>query len=173
MADGVDTKINREIEAARALKLALGADADDEELLAGMVEGETSLFEMASVVVDSIARDQELIDGIVSREGQLKERKERIRHRQNGRKAKLEQALMVFGQRKMELAEATLSLSARADKMVITDESQIPSQFWKRGDPVLDKAGLKAHLKALGPDDGDVPGVMLEPSPDTITIRRK
>lgn len=168
-----EAKISREIEAAKTLKLALGADADDAELLADMVEGETSLFELAAIVVDGIAKDQELIDGIVSREGQLKERKERIRHRQNGRKAKLEQALLVFGTRKMELPEATLSLSARADKLVIYDESQVPSQFWKRGDPELDKASLKAHLKALGIDDDPVPGATLEPSPDTITIRRK
>lgn len=172
MADA-DTSINREIEAARALKASLGVDADDAELLADMIEGETSLYELAAIVVDSIAKDQELIDGIVSRESQLKERKERIRHRQNGRKAKLEQALMVFGERKMELPEATLSLSRRAAKLIIYDEAQVPTQFWKRGDPVLDKTGLTAHLKQLSEEDGEVPGARLEPSPDTITIRRK
>lgn len=165
-------RIAREIEAAKALKLALGADAEDADLLAGMIEGETSLYEMLDRVMDAIEREDELLNGIAAREAALKERKERIRYRQAGLKAKVEQAVLIFGQ-KIELPEATLSLSKRAAKLVITDESQIPSQFWKRGDPVLDKAGLTSHLKALGPEDAPVPGCELQPSPDTLTIRRK
>jgi hypothetical protein len=166
-------KLYREIEAAKALRLSLGVDADDAELLADMIEGETSLFEMVARVVNAIHQDQELLDGIADREHTLKERKERIRYRQAGMKAKIEQALLIFGERKMELPEATLSLTRRAPKLVITDESAVPSQFWKRGDPTLDKTGLLAHMKALSADDEGVPGVVLEPSPDTLTIRSK
>lgn len=165
-------RIAREIEAAKALKAALGADAEDADLLEGMIEGETSLFEMLALVLDAVEREEELLSGIAARENVLKERKERIRYRQAGLKAKIEQAILIFGE-KVELPEATLSLSKRAPKLLITNESQIPSQFWKRGDPVLDKAGLTAHLKALQPGEGDVPGCELQPSPDTLTIRRK
>lgn len=173
MSTYAEDRIAREIDAAKALRAALGADADDAELLAGMIEGETSLYELTAQVLDAIDRDQEMIDGIAAREAELKDRKERIRYRQAGRKAKIEQALLIFGERKMELPEATLSLSKRAPKLLITDESAIPSQFWKRGDPVLDKSGLTAHLKALTDADDAVPGCALEPSPDTLTIRRK
>lgn len=166
-------RISREIDAAKALRIALGADAEDADLLAGMIEGETSLYEMVGQVLDAIDREQELIDGITMREQELKDRKERIRYRQAGLKAKIEQALMIFGERKIELPEATLSLSKRAPKLQITDESAIPSQFWKRGDPVLDRSGLTAHLKALTDTDETVPGCALDPSPDTLTIRRK
>lgn len=173
MSTYAEDRIAREIDAAKALRASLGADAEDADLLADMIEGETSLYELAAQVLDAIDRDQELMDGIAAREQELKDRKERIRYRQAGRKAKIEQALLIFGERKMELPEATLSLSKRAPKLLITDESAIPSQFWKRGDPVLDKAGLTAHLKALAPTDEAVPGAALEPSPDTLTIRRK
>jgi hypothetical protein len=165
-------RISREIEAAKALKASLGVDAEDAELLADMVEGETSLFELLTRVLDAIEREDELINGIAAREAQLKERKERIRYRQAGLKAKVEQAILIFGE-KVELPEATLYLSKRGPKLLITDEAAIPSQFWKRGDPTLDKAGLLAHLKKLQPGDEPLPGCELEPSPDTLNIRKK
>lgn len=172
MADGV-SQIGAEIEAAKALRLALGSDADDAELLSDMIEGETSLFEMIDLVLDVIQQDQELLDGITSRMDALRDRKERIRYRQAGRKAMIEQAMSIFGERKLERPEATLSLSKRADRLEIYDESEIPSQFFKRSDPVIDKKSLMDALKGLSPEDDAIPGARLTPSPDSLTIRRK
>lgn len=171
MADTAEHRIASEIEAARALKLSLGADADDEELLAGMVEGETSLFELAGRVVDAIMQDEELVAGIAARESILKDRKARIKRRITARKAKLEQAILIFGE-KMELPEATIFLRNNADKMIVTAEEEIPSQFYKRGDPVLDMKGIKDALKALTEADEPIPGVMLQASPRSIQIRK-
>jgi len=173
MSDTTDTRIYREIEAAKALRLSLGADADDAELLEGMIEGETSLMEMIDAVLDLIERDKELIDGMASREQELKDRKERVRYRQSGRIAKIEQAMLIFGERKLERPDATIYMAKNPVKMVITDEELVPTQFWKRGDPQLDKTGLKEALKGLAETDEPIPGVVLEASPDTLRIRRK
>lgn len=168
-----EDKIAREIEAAKALKIALGADAEDAELLRDMIEGETSLYEMIDGVVNLVREDDELLEGIAKREQDIKDRKERIRYRQAGRKAKIEQAMIILEARKLERPEATLSLSRRAAKLVITDESEVPTQFFKRQDPVLDKKGLAAALKALSETDEPIPGAVLEPSPDSLSIRSK
>ncbi|WP_158085673.1 siphovirus Gp157 family protein [Henriciella aquimarina] len=175
MADSAkpDDAIARQIEAAKALKAALGADAEDAELLHDMIEGETDLFEMIDGVVDAIGQDKELLEGIAAREKDLRDRKERIKYRMEGRKAKIEQAMIILGDRKLERPEVTLSLSKRADKLVIENESDVPTQFFKRQDPVLDKKGLTAALKALTETDEPIPGARLEPSPDTLSIRSK
>ena len=166
-------KIAREIEAAKALKAALGADADDAELLQDMIEGETSLLEMISAVLELIQQDQELIDGIKKRADDMSARKERIEWRQSGRRAKIEQALLIFGERKLELPECTLSLRKNASKLRIYSEDEVPSQFWKRKDPTIDRKSLTAALRGLSENDEPIPGAMLEPSPDSLAIRRK
>lgn len=171
MADGT-TQINAEIEAAKTLKLALGQEAEDAELLADMIEGETSLFEMIDAVVDRIGQEQELIDGIQKRQDELSARKDRIRYRQGGYKAMIEQAMSILDAKKLERPEVTLSLSKRAPKLVIYDESAVPAQYFKRQDPAIDKKGLTAALKAIEHPDDAIPGARLDPAPKTLTIRR-
>lgn len=172
MADGVEN-IPREIQAAKALKLALGADAEDLELLHDMIEGETELLEMVDGVVDHIQRDQELLDGIAAREHDLKERKTRITSRQGRLRAMIEQVFVILEQKKIERPEVTLSISKRADKIIITEEGEIPTQYWKPGDPVLDKKSLNAAAKNLTDEDEPIPGIRLEPQPPSLTIRRR
>lgn len=171
MTDGA-SKINAEIEAAKAVRLALGAMAEDDELLRDMIEGQTSLFEMIDAVVDRIGQEQELIDGIQKRQEELAQRKDRIRYRQAGLKAMIEQAMQIMDAKKLERPEATLSLSKRAPKLVIYDEAEVPSQFFKRQDPVIDKKSLTAAIKAIDDPRDDIPGARLEASPQTLTIRR-
>ena len=171
MSDGA-AKINAEIEAAKTLKLALGEYAEDGDLLQDMIEGETSLFEMIDLVVDRIGQEQELIDGIQKRQDELAARKERIRYRQAGLKAMIEQAMQIMDAKKLERPEATLSLSKRAPKLVIYDEAEVPGQFFKRQDPKIDRKSLADALKAIEDPRDAIPGARLEPSPQTLTIRR-
>lgn len=163
----------REIQAAQALKVALGSDAEDSELLHDMIEGETSLFEMIDALADLIAEDQEMLDGIATREHDLKERKARLKSRQSQRRAMIEQSMTILETKKIERPEATLSLARRADKVIIEHEEQVPSQYWITGDPKLDTKSLREAVKGLAPDDETIPGVRLEPQPSTLTIRRK
>ena len=110
MVDVAEQRIAREIEAAKILREALGADADDAVLLHDMVEGETSLMEMIDGVVELIRQDQETLDGIANRKQDLDLRKERIAFRQSKRKAKIEQALAIFGEKTLQRPEVTLTL---------------------------------------------------------------
>jgi len=171
MTDGV-ARINAEIEAAKTLKFALGEFAEDDTLLRDMIEGETSLFEMIDLVVDRIGQEQELIDGIQKRQDELSARRERIRYRQAGFKAMIEQAMQILDASKLERPEATLSLSKRAPKLVIYDEAEVSGQFFKRQDPVIDRKSLTDALKAIEDPRDAIPGARLESSPQTLTIRR-
>ncbi len=162
-----EDRIAAEIAAAKALRAVLADDAEDAELYADMIEGETSLFEMIDAVWANIELDQEMLNGIAARENELAIRKARIHERQQWRRAKIEQAILIFGE-KIERPEATFSLTQRAASVVVTDEASIPSEFWKM-EPKLDRSALRLALV----EDKQIPGATLNNAPQTLTIRRK
>lgn len=134
--------------AAKTLREVLGSDANDAELFRDMVEGETSLFEMIDAIYDAISADQEIVDGIEARVQSLGVRSARISERISWRRAKIEAALMVYGD-KIERPEATFYLSNRAPKVIVTDEALIPAKYFVPGEPKLDKTLLKKDLDAI------------------------
>ena len=162
-----EARIAAEIEAAKALRFALGSDADDEELYHIAIDGETSLNEMIDAIFANIQIDQELLDGIAARESDLAVRKARINERIQYRKAKIEQALLIYGE-KIERPEATFSLSQRQASIVVTEEADIPSDYWKMK-PELDRKALRKALE----DGVAVAGACLNNAPQTLTVRRK
>lgn len=161
-----EQRIAAEIEAAKALRIALGDEASDEELYHIAIDGQTSLNEMIDAIYEHIQQDQELLDGIKARESELSERKTRIKDRQDYRRAKIEQALLIYGE-KIERPEATFSLAQRQAKVIVTDEHAIPSDYWKLT-PELDREKLRRDLA-----DQAIPGALLNNAPQTLTIRRK
>lgn len=172
MADGMHNAMVRQLEAAKVLKHLLKDDADDLDLLADTVEGETGLFEMCERVYNAIKEDEEIINGITIRADELTRRKNRYKMSMDRRKAMLLQAVTILGQN-ITLPSVTLSTRAGAERLVIEDESEIPTQYFTRPDPVPDKAGLKAALKALTEDDETIAGVRLERGADSLNMRVK
>lgn len=167
-----EEQIAAEAEALKLLRLTLGNDADDAELFRDMVEGETSFFEIIDAIYELIQQDNELITGIKKRIDDLSARKTRIEDRIAMRRAKIEAAIMVYGD-KIERPEATFSIRQNPPSVVVTDEAAIPAKYWKPGDPKLDRALLSADLKALKdqPDAEPIPGATLNNAPQSLTIR--
>ena len=76
---------------------------------------------------------------------------------------------------KHEMDIGTVSLRDAAPRLEIDDESAIPSQFWKRADPSLDRAGLLKALKDYEKGEranNGIPGCHLEAGGKSLTIRR-
>ena len=71
------------------------------------------------------------------------------------------------GIKKVECAELCVSVAKSPVAVEVLDEKQIPAEWWKPQDPVLDKQGLKAALK----DGKDVPGVRLGAQGVRLMIR--
>lgn len=162
--------ISKEMMAVQALKQSLcDLFKDDSDLLLDTIEGETSLFEAVELVLKSMDEDQIMLDGINERIDELSIRKARYKARIELKRAIMEQALAIAEQKTITLPVATITLSDRKQVCIIADEAAIPSDYWKRGDPKLDKAALKQAL-----DDGKtIPGAHLDNGPQSITIRRK
>lgn len=185
----------REAKAAAALRESLAATAGgDGELLVDMIEGETSLFETIDALLVSIHADTGIVSGISGMQEALESRKTRFQSRIERARALIEQALMIAEiDAPVERAGGTLTLAKRAPSLVVTDEAEIPSGYWKAGKPTLDKTALTADLReaakaraaALEIEDAaaraaalalltdPVPGATLSNAAPSLTIRVK
>lgn len=159
----------KEAQAVAALKESLrqvGAEGDD-ELLTDSIEGETSLFEVLDKLLLQITEDAALAKGADAAAAALSARAVRFEKRAEAARALIEQALFIADLAKLERPTATLSLVNRPAKVEVAEEADIPAEFWKVGDPKLDKKAVLAALK----EGRAVPGACLSNSPPSLTIR--
>ena len=160
--------LHTEAEAARLL-LAQMADiiGDDEEAQRDLVEGETDLHETISAAVRQIGKDEASIEAIKEYASRLGGRAARLEKRIENTRTAIAVAMDLAHERRIETPFGTVSLKDAARSATVTEESEIPSQFWKPQPNKLDK---KALTKALR-DGQDVPGATLSNGGTTIAIK--
>lgn len=180
----------KEAAAVKALVESIAAvDPEDDQLVLDMIEGETRFLDLVDALLLRRVESLALADGLDRAINALEARKTRFTQRAERDKALIEQALTLAELKSLERPAATLSMSARAPSLIVTEESAVPSRFWKSPAPVLDKKALTAALrerkKALDslPDDPearaaalaeipeDIPGVELSNAAPSLTIR--
>ncbi len=188
--------LHRSIEAAKSLRLELARLIQgDEQALNDTFDGETTLDAEIRQAVLSIEEDEIFVNGCKARETELKNRRLRLEKRIEATRGLIEQAMTIANWPTLEMDIGTVSLGKATPRIEIDQESEIPTQFWKREDPTLDKAGLGKVLKerakawdtAMKIKDPEerasaclkveldcpaIPGVHLETSGHTLTIRR-
>jgi len=181
---------NKEAAAVKALLESIAAvDAEDDQLVLDMIEGETRFLDLIDALLLRRAECLGHVEGLDSAIATLEARKARFKARAESAKALIEQALTLADLPKLERPAATLTMSARAPSLIVTEESAVPSRFWRTPDPVLDKKALTAALRerrkaieslpedpearaaALAAIPEDIPGVELSNAAPTLTIR--
>lgn len=191
-----EVDLHRAIEAARSLRLELARlTAGDEQLLTDTWEGETTLDAEIREAVLQIEEDEIFITGIKARETELKNRRLRLEKRVEATRGLIEQAMVIAKWETLPMDIGTVSIGKAAPRLEIDNESEIPSQFFKRADPTLDKAGLTkvlrerikaidhaleiespalriSELDKINAELPPIPGVHMETSGVTLTIRR-
>jgi Siphovirus Gp157 len=96
----------------------------------------------------------------------LMARKERFQRNDAAMRSMMLGLLQNAQLRKMDLPEATISVRHGVPRVVITDEADLPGEYWRiKKEP--DKTKIKQALESAA----SVPGASLSNSPDTITIR--
>lgn len=144
----VSNDLHRSIEAAKSLRFDLARMlAGDEQALSDTFDGETTLDAEIRAAVLAIEEDEIFVSGIKARETELKNRRLRFEKRIEATRGLIEQAMTVANWPKLEMDIGTVSVGKAAPRVEIDDESEIPTQFWKREDPTLDKAGLAKVLR--------------------------
>lgn len=160
----------KEAAAVARLRQSIAAvDPDDETLLLDSIEGETGFFEVVDALLRRMVANQAMITGLLCAAADLDERKARFERRVTTDRTLIEQAMMIAELEKIERPVATLSLSARAPKVVIETEADIPAEFWKASDPTLDKKALGAALK----EGRTIPGAVLSNAAPSLQARFK
>jgi len=141
--------LHKQMEAAKALKGNL-ADilAKDPEFLPEAIEAETSLFEALNALVASVREDEALADGVDRLTTRLKARKEALERRAETKRALIASALEIAGITSHEAPSGTASLKVTPPKVIITEEADIPSRYFRQADPVIDRKAILAALKA-------------------------
>lgn len=166
----IERRLKIETEAAAALKANLkDVLEDDVELLQSTIEGETNLNETLEAALDRISEITTFVEAIDKRIATLKIRAERYEAQLERMKTAIHVALQMSEMQKFECAVATVSTRSVPAKVIISEEADIPSDYWKARDPVLDKTAIAAALK----DGKSIPGATLSNSSQTISVRFK
>lgn len=158
----------RQVDQIKAIRESIRAVTDDEDAIRDTLEGETDIAGLVRALLLSVEDDQAMVDGCDARIADLRDRKERFASRIEAKRGLVHQALALSGQRKIEMDIATVSLRAVPPKVIVTNESDLPSSCFKTTVRV-DLAALGKMLK----DGADVPGARLDNGGETVSIRRK
>ena len=155
------------ISIATIRETVMAIDPDDDDLLLGMIEGETDagellddLLEMQAAALAHVAANKERI-------GQLQDRNARLIRRADATKAGMLKLLEAAGLRKMERAAATVGIRAVPPKVLGSDITDLNHTLLKvTYSP--DKTAIKAALLA-----GDqIDGWSMSNGGETLSVRR-
>lgn len=169
-------------------------EVEDVQALADTFDGETTLDVEIRRAVLAIEEDEIFVAGCRARETELKSRRTRLEKRIEAMRGLIEQAMTIANWPKLEMDIGTVTLGKASPRIEVDQESEIPTQFWKRSDPTLDKAGLgrvlkerqkkldeinklnpeqrEAALRVLDIEMPSIPGCHLEIGGHNLTIRR-
>lgn len=162
-------RLDREIDAAKLLRASLADIIDgDEEVAADIVEGETNLNEAIQKAVDLYCADKCACDAIAEHIKLLESRKARLTRRMSITRTLVATALDTAGRKSVETPLGNATLKPVPAKVITDTDSlhEIPSEFWKRGEPTLDKKKLKEALES----GQTVPGARLSNGGATVAF---
>lgn len=163
-------KVQRDLEAAKVLREQIADLAQgDEDFIRDTLEGEMDFEGIVGKLLGDIGEDEALAKGIEGYEAELAARKQRIANRAKLKRSLICTALEIAGRKTMELATGTVTLSAVKPKAIVTEEADIPAEFFKPQPPKLDQAALSAALR----EGREVPGASLSNGGSTIRILRR
>lgn len=139
----------------------------DEETLADTLEGLTDLHDKLAAVVRSLQEDVAFSKALRGRMSEMGERLKRFELRA-GSKRELVSVVMERAEiKKIVEPEFTVSLRQSPRPLVVSDEGDIPEEYWNPQPPKLDRRRLTDDLK-LG---ATVPGACLGNGGQSLAVR--
>lgn len=163
-------RVQRELEAAKVLRDQIAElAAGDEDFIRDTLEGETDLPLIVRRLLAGIGEDEAMAEGIDAYAKELAGRKERLTSRAKLKRALICTALEIAGRKTIETDVGTVTLSAVKPKAIVTEEADIPAEFFKPQPPKLDQSALSAALR----EGREVKGATLSNGGNTVRILRK
>lgn len=165
MRDFTREEIERHAVAASSLVRELAGGDDD--LAHDLVEGETDLFEAIERALDEITECEIMQAGISDAVKKLNDRKGRAKKRADRLRGLIDQAFQMAEVKSHTFPSATITTKNVPPKLMVTDESAIPSIFFVPQPLKLDLDALKKAAVA-----GKISGAEMSNGGTTIQIRR-
>lgn len=142
--------------------------AEDTQLLADSIEGETGLYKILDRALLARQEAEMMVTAIKERETALKARRERYEQQSDAYKSLMLHLMQYASQEKVTLVEATLSITKPSSSVLIDDINELPQGFYKT-ERVADKKAIKEAI-----DAGEAPpGASLKIGEAGLTIRSK
>ena len=160
-------KIRDELSKWHEIKDILKNEDLDAETLVDTLDGETELMEALCLVGESILEDQIQIDGLSAAIDKLSSRLHRFKTSTETKRNIILQAMDIAGIPTVKGPLFTISKKDTAPKNIITDESLIPSQYWKKPPPVIDKKLINEKIS----EGEEIEGVERSNGGLSLTIR--
>lgn len=149
-----------------ALKSAHPDLADDADLLADTIEGETDFDRVIDKLALAAVEARGLSSGLAGTIGKLKTRQQRFDKLEAAARDMALQLMLAAEQQKIVSATATLWTRDGGATVVVDNERELPQGFTKTV-TTPDKTAIKKSLEA----GEDVPGAHLETSGPSLSIR--
>ena len=167
----MDPRLRQEFSEYQYLRERLIADfpGTDEVTLRDTLEGLSSLPEALAAVLRSYLDDLTLAAALGMRIGDMEERLSRIELRADKKRELVTSVMERADIKKLADPDFTASLRTVPPSVVVTDEGQIPIDYWKPQPPKLDRQGLSVALKS----GAAVPGATLGNAQMTLSVRTK
>jgi hypothetical protein len=145
-------------------------EPEDCEALGNELVGSTKFHELCLDIAEA-AVDYELqAKAVADRIADLTERKGRLLRTSETLRNLVLQSMEIRGGKPISSPCLTLSVVRRSGDLVVTDESLLPSRFFKPQPPVLDTKALK---EAVVTDGEVIDGAAIGNGSISLTIRRK
>ena len=138
---------------------------DDEDLVLGMVEGETDAGEALDTLIEGIAYDTANVAAQKEWESTIAERRKRMENRIKARREAAMAIMDAVDVKKWERPMATLSSTVKKPKRIVQDADLLPDEFCK-----IERKPIMAEINKA---DDLPPGVTLDNGGVSLTVRMK
>jgi hypothetical protein len=137
----------------------------DDSMLADMLEGETDLFEFLTAATQEIDEAEAFAETCNLLISKYKRRKERLEHRVERLRDLMLKLLQESGLKTHKLATTTLSVRNGPRKVIVTNESELPDEYFR----ITRKPNLTAIHERI--DQGvAVPGAVLSNAQPVLSM---
>lgn len=142
--------------------------AEDEQLRMDTLEAETDAFKILEKALDEKHNAEATMEGIGIRMRHLQERAGRFMRKSEAMKALIKAVMQAAKLDKLQLAEATLSITKPRQSVNVTDLEALPQGFYR-----LKREADKAALKTALEQGETIPGAELRFGDASLMVRTK
>lgn len=149
-----------------ALKAAYPDLADDAELLASTIEGETDFDRVMDRLARGVVEADAFAEGAAEVQKQIMARRARFERSSKALRELAMDLMRTAEQRSVVTPTATFSVQAGRQSVIVDDINKLPQGFTK-----VEKIARATEIKKALEAGDDIDGAHLQPGPDYLTIR--